>query len=497
VPLRHPSNATATNRILASLYTLELSALLASMAITRKGDRSFLDFSASLHGAVFLTATLALALAAAVALREIRARRSAGFRWLAVPLVLNVGSVGCGLIIAEVIIRLLAVNGAEGQVFGNAVLPPRSWAVVAARNRAILTKAASLGSFLVYDGELGWTVGASRRSGDYNLDVSRGFLADLQKRSPQDPRASRDRSGLEPREGIYLSSREGIRSPRAGMAFAGIPARFRVALVGDSFTFGLEVPYDQTWANQLEVALGPGAQVLNFGVDGYGIDQAFLRYQRDVLPWRPRIVILGVIDDDLRRTMCVYGFLCFPASEIPFPKPRFVVQDESLTLLNRPLPSPDAIFEAHSIMDLPFIQHDRFFDPVEWEWRFYHRAYVIRFLLSKYRRWPAPGPTASDAMLRAVNGELLRAFVRLARENSARPIVVYFPSRIDAEAGATRSLGFAREVLQANQVSYLDMTECVNRVDPSERFAILHYSAATNLAVARCLRDAIGPTGVE
>lgn len=497
VPSRFPGSSTSTTRVLASLYALELSALLASMAITRKGDRSFFAFSTSLHGAVFLAATVVLALAVVIIIRETGTRRSDGFRWLAASLVLNAGSIAVGLITVEITIRLFAVNSAQGPVFANAVLPPRSWEAVAARNRAILAKAAALGSFLVYDSELGWTVGASRRSGDYNLNVSREFLADLRKRSPRDPRANGERGGPEPQDGIYVSSREGIRSPRIGLSFAGIPARFRVALVGDSFTFGLEVPYDQTWGHQLELALGAGTQVLNFGVDGYGVDQAFLRYQRDVLPWRPRIVILGIIDHDLERTMCVYGFLCFPTSEIPFPKPRFLVQGNRLTRLNQPLPTPDAMFAARSILDLPFIQHDRRFDPVEWEWRFYHHAYSIRLLLSKYRRWPEPAPTVSDAMLRAVNGGLLRAFVQLARENGARPIVVYFPSTVHSNPDATRSLGFAREVLQANHIPYLDMTDCVNRVDPAERFAILHYSAATNLAVARCLRDSIGETGAE
>jgi hypothetical protein len=82
--------------------------------------------------------------------------------------------------------------------------------------------------------------------------------------------------------------------------------------VGDSFTFGLEVRYEDTWPRQLERLLGPEFQVLNFGVDGYGVDQAYLRYRRDGLAWRPEIVVLGVIDDDFRRTMCVYAFLCFP-----------------------------------------------------------------------------------------------------------------------------------------------------------------------------------------
>lgn len=62
------------------------------------------------------------------------------------------------------------------------------------------------------------------------------------------------------------------------MGFAWVPTRYRIAIVGDSFTFKLEVPYEKTWGHQFEIALGPGWQVLNFGVDGYGLDQAFLRY---------------------------------------------------------------------------------------------------------------------------------------------------------------------------------------------------------------------------
>ena len=34
-------------------------------------------------------------------------------------------------------------------------------------------------------------------------------------------------------------------------------------------------------------------------------DQAYLRYLRDVRPWRPQVVILGLIDHDLRRSMAV------------------------------------------------------------------------------------------------------------------------------------------------------------------------------------------------
>jgi len=135
-------------------------------------------------------------------------------------------------------------------------------------------------------------------------------------------------------------------------------------------------------------------------------------------------------------------------------------------------------------------------DPVEWEWRFYHHAYSIRSLLSKYRRWPAPGPTVSDAMLRAVNGELLRAFVRLARENGARPIVVYFPSTVDRDPDATRSLGSRERFFQ--RITLVSRHDRMREPRGSRR-TVRHPAlfAATNLAVARCLRDAIGETGAE
>jgi len=49
--------------------------------------------------------------------------------------------------------------------------------------------------------------------------------------------------------------------------------------VGDSFTFGQEVTYEESWGYLLEKALGSEFQVLNFGVAMYGVDQAYLRYE--------------------------------------------------------------------------------------------------------------------------------------------------------------------------------------------------------------------------
>jgi hypothetical protein len=275
------------------------------------------------------------------------------------------------------------------------------------------------------------------------------------------------------------------------MSFAGAPAKRRVAIVGDSFTFGLEVRYDETWGHHLELAAGSEFQVLNFGVDGYGVDQAYLRYTRDVRSWHPDIVIFGVINDDLRRTMGVYAFLSFPGGEIPFPKPRFVMRGDRLVLLNVPLPTLDSIFATASLEELPFIEDDASYRREEWEWHVHYYAYSIRFLLSRFSPWPVPGPTVSDEALRSVNGELLRSFVGLAREQGSTPIIVYFPTRTDFMRESSGRMGVAREVLRAYRIPYLDMAACVSQVNPADRFVRLHYSPATNSAIAGCLRESM------
>jgi len=437
---------------------MEFSALLIAMAVYKKGDRPLTVFLASHVGFVLVLACVALVTSTLATIRLFRQHVVTGKNGFAPSLGLNLLSVILVLVTAEVVIRVFAVNTPAGVVFANTLLLPRSWENFAARNRAILSKASTWGSYFVYDSILGWTVGRNRYSKD----------------------------------GLYFSSIEGIRSPRTGMTFASTAPKHRIAIVGDSFTFGLEVHYEQTWGYHLELRLGPEYQVLNFGVDGYGVDQAYLRYERDVRSWRPDVVVLGIINHDISRTMGVYGFLTFPESEMPFPKPRFVLREDRLVPLNLPLPTPDSIFAKNSITQLPFIEYDGSFQRTEWERRFYHDAYSIRLLLSRYPRWPVPGPNVSDEAMQSINGELLRSFVRMAREQGSTPIVVYFPSRSDFETASRSSGGrVAKEVLETKRIPYLDMTDCVSKISPDERFVTRHYSPATNVAVAECLRERI------
>src|SRR5229473_1420766 len=151
---------------IAALYVLEAAAALLALAFYKKGDRALSSFLTHPAGLVFLVAAVVLVATLLVLVRWLRRQPPPLARRLAAPLLLNLMSLAIGFATAEVAIRVLSVATPEGPVFASTLLLPRSWESVAARSRATLAKAAERGSFLVYDRELGWTVGPNRHSRD-------------------------------------------------------------------------------------------------------------------------------------------------------------------------------------------------------------------------------------------------------------------------------------------------------------------------------------------
>jgi hypothetical protein len=89
-------------------------------------------------------------------------------------------------------------------------------------------------------------------------------------------------------ETISVNAR-GYRGPlHADAPPAGVT---RVLMLGDSVTFGSGVSDAETFTSLLDAR--PDLEALNFGVDGYGTDQALLRLQREGLAFRPHVVVLN------------------------------------------------------------------------------------------------------------------------------------------------------------------------------------------------------------
>ena len=271
--------------LLGLLFLLELSFAMVPMTMYMKGDRSFVVFLSSKPGLVFLLAIAALVVASTVIVRQFLASKRSPSSPFALVVTMNLVTVIVMVAIGEIAHRVTSHSSTEGEVVGGVVLKPKSWETLAEHYRQVLTRADDEVSFLVVHDELmGWTVGPNRRSAD----------------------------------GLYRSSVEGIRASEEGTSFAGTGGRTTIALTGDSFTFGQDVKYEETWGYFLGKTLGSEFQVLNFGVSGYGLDQMFLRYERDIRRWKPRIVILGFISDDTERSVHVYSFISYPEWIWPF-----------------------------------------------------------------------------------------------------------------------------------------------------------------------------------
>ncbi|MGH9888041.1 MAG: SGNH/GDSL hydrolase family protein [bacterium] len=467
--------ATLDIALLTALFAAEGAVAVIALALYKKGERPLLQFVRAPAGLVLVAALVVAAVSIVFVVSRFRRSRETPAVFVA-TLLLNLLWVGLALGTAEISIRALTVSTPAGESFAGTVLLPKSWDNLARRNRDVLARAAKTGSYLVFDERLGWSIAPGRGSKDPYRTLR--------------PKALQIGPGGE--SDIYLSSAEGLRSRVIGDSLAARRPAHRIALVGDSFTFGLEVNYEDTWGDRLERSLGADTQVLNFGVDGYGVDQSVLRYQRDVPAWHPDIAILSFILDDLRRTQCVYAFLCFQAfGEIPFPKPRFAPAAGGIRQVNAPLPLPESVFAKPTIASLPFVDYDITYNPREWRRHFYDRSYLVRFVRSRFPLWPADRPEIDPEAGNQVNATFLREFIHLAEEQGVFPIVVGFPSKSDFSAAATGDRGPLARIVGGYGVPFVDMTACVTRVPADQRFVFLHYSPAVNAAVANCLADSV------
>jgi hypothetical protein len=120
-----------------------------------------------------------------------------------------------------------------------------------------------------------------------------------------------------------------------------------ILAVGDSMTFGDEVSDWETWPAQLEKL--SGRRVINAGVFGYGVDQAFLRARRLLDRYKFDVVIFSFIQEDVRR--------CQWWQRGSTGKPYFDFRDGRLTLENVPVPAPSLPSEENPL--LIALEHSR------------------------------------------------------------------------------------------------------------------------------------------
>lgn len=101
-----------------------------------------------------------------------------------------------------------------------------------------------------------------------------------------------------------------------------------ISLYGDSFAYGDEATHDEAWANVLAGLMN--CRVDNFGIGGYGLDQALLRFEGHLEQGHDlaATIIYTIYPDDLNRNMNQWRYLL---GSHPFSfKPVFHITDKKV-----------------------------------------------------------------------------------------------------------------------------------------------------------------------
>lgn len=125
---------------------------------------------------------------------------------------------------------------------------------------------------------------------------------------------------------------------RRSPSFPDPSAKACVTVYGDSFAWGDEADADHGWAEV--VSKRAGCRVSNFGANGYGTDQAYLRYLGNTRDDAKTAVLL-ILSENIIRNVNRLRNLVSPTDQVGL-KPRFVLDARGgLALVPMMVPSSD------------------------------------------------------------------------------------------------------------------------------------------------------------
>ena len=203
------------------------------------------------------------------------------------------------------------------------------------------------------------------------------------------------------------------------------PGKKRILVFGDSFTFGEDVNDDETYSGLLG-AKRPDVEVINFGVHGYGFDQMLIFLREEGVHYRPDVVILGFVYDDVARVRLSFR---------DYAKPHFLLKGGRLELTNSPVPTPEQTRGAE-------IYRPKLLD--------------ILSVLSEHMRGPALARMEGERL----STSLLEAFCETTRSVGAQPLFVYLPTEAElsnTQPGLTENEEFLGQTCSRNNISCLQL----------------------------------------
>lgn len=365
----------------------------------------------------------------------------------------------------EVFIRVLGRYDADGTFyFRDKPVPPFALPVRSAR-QLIDEYLRDQTGYMVWDPDLGWT----------------------------------NRPDSCTRDNRYCANRDSLRSDH-NYTQKIPPGLLRVSLYGDSFIHGHDVDLRGSLAPQLEKALaarGVAAEALNFGVGGYGIDQAYLRYSREGSKFDTSIIVEGLQFENVARHLMVFRLIGYPQSKIPFSKPRFHFEGPSLLVANKPTISPERVPDALAHFDRSPLRRLEFFYTDKYQPRWWRKSRLLSVIAESRRKHE----DSVDVMRPDGEGIQLTLAILDRFKNdvgvTGKPfMLVYLPLKenLAAQLRGEKDPWEPFVAMFRRDFQIVDPTPrllAIARKKGVEAVAPGHYSAEGNRAVAETLADAI------
>ena len=194
-----------------------------------------------------------------------------------------------------------------------------------------------------------------------------------------------------------------------------VPQRPRIEFVGDSFTYGLYVSDDESFAVRLGADHLRDHEIVNLGVNGYGADQMLLLYETIGRQYRPGTVVMGFYVGGFDRAQLRFTY---------YAKPWFDIGARgALRLHDWPVIAPEVLYGEYA-------SGARRIAP-------WPSSYLWNTVAASVRRIESARriTSARDSRWELMTA-LLERFARDVRADGATPVLLIIPSRLEDYAGS-------------------------------------------------------------
>jgi hypothetical protein len=151
--------------------------------------------------------------------------------------------------------------------------------------------------------------------------------------------------------------------------------KYNIVTIGNSFTHGDAVSYEDTWSYILQS--NTGKQVANLGVGGYGLQQALMRFMFSGID--TDTVLFGAISGDFERAIDpVYTFYQGGNKT----KPLIEFTNEGYSFINVPVLTPHEFYSSKREHTHEIFSHIRGFNEDVFSDALWTKSYFLRLLFS-------------------------------------------------------------------------------------------------------------------